>query len=211
MPQPKPSQVTAIKVVLFAACLVPFSRMLYGAFANTLGANPIETISRSTGWWTLSLLMATLMVTPLRRVTGMGWLLRLRRMLGLYAFFYACWHFTAFVWFDHWFDVMEIAKDVVKRPFVTVGFTAFVLLLPLAATSTQGMLRRLGRNWQRLHRLVYAIAGLGVVHYWWLVKRDVTEPAAFAVLLASLLGVRLAWRLREAPVDIHPSSSESRS
>ena len=211
MPQPKPSQVTAIKAVMLAACLVPFSRLLYGAIANTLGANPIETISRSTGWWTLSLLMLTLMVTPLRRITGMGWLLRLRRMLGLYAFFYACWHFTAFVWFDHWFDVMEIAKDVVKRPFVTVGFTAFVLLLPLAATSTQGMLRRLGRNWQRLHRLVYAIAALGVVHYWWLVKRDITEPVAFAVILASLLGVRLAWRLREAPVNIHPSSGGSRS
>ncbi|MBI3375986.1 MAG: sulfoxide reductase heme-binding subunit YedZ [Betaproteobacteria bacterium] len=211
MPQPKPSQLTAIKAVLFATCLVPFSRLLYGAFANTLGANPIETISRSTGWWTLAFLMATLMVTPLRRITGMGWLLRLRRMLGLYAFFYACWHFTAFIWFDHWFDVMEIGKDVVKRPFVTVGFSAFVLLLPLAATSTDAMLRRLGRNWQRLHRLVYAIATLGVLHYWWLVKRDITEPLIFAAVLALLLGVRLAWRLREAPVNIQPSSTGSRS
>lgn len=210
MPQPKPSQVTAIKVVLFATCLVPFARLLYGAFADTLGANPIETVSRATGWWTLMFLMATLAVTPLRRMTGFGWLSRFRRMLGLYAFFYACWHFTAFVWFDHWFDVMEIVKDVVKRPFVTVGFTAFVLLAPLAVTSTNAMQRRLAGNWQRLHRLVYAIAALGVVHYWWLVKRDITEPAIFAALLALLLGVRLAWRLREAPVNIQPSSKGSR-
>jgi sulfoxide reductase heme-binding subunit YedZ len=198
MLQPKPAQVTAIKAALFAACLAPFARLVYGAFAGTLGTNPIETVSRATGWWTLFLLMVTLAVTPLRRMTGMGWLSRLRRMLGLYAFFYACWHFTAFVWFDHWFDVMEIAKDVVKRPFVTLGFTAFVLLIPLAATSTNAMQRRLARNWQRLHRLVYAIAALGVVHYWWLVKRDVTEPLGFAAALVFLLGARFVWRLREA-------------
>lgn len=194
----RPAQLTAIKAALFAACLVPFVRLVYGAFAGTLGTNPIETVSRSTGWWTLFLLMVTLAATPLRRMTGMGWLLRLRRMLGLYAFFYACWHFSAFVWFDHWFDVMEIARDVVKRPFVTVGFTAFVLLTALAATSTNAMQRRLARNWQRLHRLVYAVAALGVVHFWWLVKRDITEPLAFAAVLALLLGARLAWRLRDA-------------
>ena len=186
----------AVRAVLFAACLAPFARLVFGAFAGTLGANPIETVTRATGWWTLCLLMATLAVTPLRRLTGFAWLLRLRRMLGLYAFFYACWHFAAFVWFDHWFDAVEIAGDVVKRPFVTVGFTAFVLLIPLAATSTGAMQRRLGRNWQRLHRFVYAIAALGVVHYWWLVKRDITGPLAFAAVLALLLGTRLAWRLR---------------
>lgn len=193
----RPAWVTAIKAVLFAACLVPFARLVYGAFADSLGANPIETVTRATGWWTLFLLMATLLVTPLRRVTGMGWLSRLRRMLGLYAFFYACWHFTTFIWFDHWFDVAEIAKDVVKRPFVTIGFTAFVLLIPLAATSTNAMQRRLAHNWRRLHRFVYVIAALGVVHYWWLVKRDITEPLVFAVALALLLGLRLVWRLRE--------------
>jgi sulfoxide reductase heme-binding subunit YedZ len=198
MLHPGPAQVAAIKAILFTACLVPFARLVYGAFVNTLGANPIEAVTHSTGWWTLFLLMATLAVTPLRRVTGMGWLLRLRGMLGLFVFFYACWHFTTFIWFDHWFDVTEIAKDIVKRPFVTVGFTAFVLLIPLAATSTDAMQRRLARNWRRLHRLVYAIAVLGVVHYWWLVKRDITEPLIFAVTLALLLGARLAWRLREA-------------
>lgn len=177
-------------------CLVPFARLVYGGYANALGANPIETITRATGWWTLFLLMVTLTVTPLRKLSGANWLLRLRRMLGLFAFFYACAHFTTFIWFDHWFDVGEIFKDVVKRPFVTVGFAAFVLFLPLAVTSTNAMVRRLGRNWQRVHRLVYAIAVLGVVHFWWLVKRDVTEPAIFALVLAGLLGIRLYWRAK---------------
>ena len=187
-----------MKAGLFALCLVPLTRLVYGGFANSLGANPIETITRSTGWWTLFLLMVTLAVTPLRRWTGANWLLRLRRMLGLFAFFYASTHFMTFVWFDHWFDVAEILKDVVKRPFVTVGFAAYLLLLPLAATSTNSMIRRLGRNWQRLHRLIYVIATLGVVHFWWLVKRDVTEPLLFALVLSALLGIRLFWRVREA-------------
>ena len=181
---------------MFALCLVPFGRLVYGGFENSLGSNPIETITRSTGWWTLFFLMATLAVTPLRRMTDAAWLLRLRRMLGLFAFFYVCAHFLTFVWFDHWFDVMEIVKDVIKRPFITVGFCAFLLLLPLALTSTNAMVRRLGRNWQRLHYTVYAIASLGVLHYWWLVKRDLTEPAIFALVLASLLGIRALWFVR---------------
>ena len=195
---PRSNQVGWIKAGLFALCLVPLARLVYGGFANSLGANPIETITRSTGWWTLFLLMVTLAVTPLRRWSGANWLLRLRRMFGLFAFFYASVHFMTFVWFDHWFEVAEILKDVVKRPFVTVGFAAYLLLLPLAATSTNGMVRRLGRNWQRLHRLIYVIATLGVVHFWWLVKRDVTEPLLFALVLAVLLGVRLFRRAREA-------------
>lgn len=191
---PGSRQLAWIKAAVFVLCLVPLARLVYGAFANTLGANPIEAITRSTGWWALSFLMLTLCVTPLRKLTGANWLLRLRRMLGLYAFFYALAHFTTFVWFDHWFDVGEILKDVVKRPFVTVGFAAFLLLWPLALTSTNAMVRRLGRNWQRLHRLVYVVAVLGVVHYWWLVKRDLTEPIAFSLVLAVLLGLRLYWR-----------------
>ncbi len=187
-------QVTWIKAGVFVLCLVPFARLVYGGFENTLGSNPIEAITRSTGWWTLFLLMATLSVTPLRKLSGANWLLRLRRMLGLYAFFYACMHFITFVWFDHWFDLGEIVKDVVKRPFVTIGFAAFLLLWPLALTSTNAMVRELGRNWQRLHRLIYVIAILGVVHFWWLVKRDLTEPAIFAAVLAALLGVRTYWR-----------------
>jgi sulfoxide reductase heme-binding subunit YedZ len=194
---PRSTQLAWLKAAVFVLCLVPFGRLVYGAVANTLGANPIETITRSTGWWTLFLLMVTLGVTPLRRWTTANWLLRLRRMLGLFAFFYASVHLLTFVWFDHWFDVAAILKDVVKRPFVTVGFAAYLLFLPLAFTSTNAMVRRLGRNWQRLHRLVYAIAVLGVIHFWWLVKRDLTEPLLFAGVLAVLLGARVYWRSRD--------------
>jgi sulfoxide reductase heme-binding subunit YedZ len=194
--QPRSGQVAWIKVGVFLLCTLPLARLVYGGVANSLGANPIETITRSTGWWTLFLLMATLAVTPLRRLAGAPWLLKLRRMTGLFAFFYASVHLLTFVWFDHWFDLAAILKDVVKRPFVTVGFAAYLLLLPLALTSTNRMVRRLGRNWQRLHRLVYAIAILGVIHFWWLVKRDLTEPIAFALVLAFLLGIRLFWRMR---------------
>lgn len=201
---PRSSQVAWIKAALFALCLVPLARLVYGGVTGSLGANPIETITRSTGWWTLFLLMVTLAVTPVRRWTGANWLLKIRRMLGLFAFFYASTHFVTFVWFDHWFAVAEILKDVVKRPFVTVGFAAYLLLLPLALTSTNSMVRRLGRNWQRLHRLVYVVAVLGVVHFWWLVKRDVTEPLLFALVLFILLGIRTAWRVHEARDAVHP-------
>lgn len=195
--QPRSRQLTAIKVALFAACLVPLARLVWSVAAGDLGTNPIETITRATGWWTLFLLCVTLAVTPARRLSGANWLIKLRRMLGLFAFFYAALHFVAFVWFDHWFALGDMLKDVAKRPFITIGFTAFVLLLPLAATSTAAMQRRLDRNWQRLHRLVYAIAALGVLHFWWLVKADVARPAQFALALAALLGLRLAWKLRE--------------
>lgn len=187
---PRPGQLGWIKAGVFAACLVPLGRLFYGAFASSLGANPIETITRSTGWWTLFLMTVTLAVTPVRKLSGANWLLRLRRMLGLFVFFYAFCHFVTFIWFDHWFDAGEIVKDVIKRPFVTVGFAAFVLLVPLAATSNNAMVRKLGRNWQRLHRLAYVIAVLGVLHFWWLVKRDLTEPILFAVAIAALLGMR---------------------
>lgn len=196
--QPRAGQLGWIRAGVFALCLVPFGRLVYGGFSDSLGANPIEAITRSTGWWTLLFLMVTLAVTPLRRLSGMNWLLRLRRMLGLYAFFYAAIHFVTFIWFDHWFDVAAIVADVIKRPFITVGFSAFVLLVPLAVTSNNAMVRRLGGNWQRLHRLVYAIGLLGVLHYWWLVKRDLTEPVIFALVLAVLLGARLLRRLRQS-------------
>ena len=156
-----------------------------------MGANPIEFITRSTGTWTLVGLLITLSVTPLRRLTGRADLIRLRRMLGLFAFFYACLHFTTYIWLDQFFEPAAIAKDIVKRPFITVGFTAFVLLIPLAATSTNAMMRRLGRRWQQLHRLIYPIALLGVVHYLWLVKKDLTEPLIYGAVLAVLLAMRL--------------------
>jgi sulfoxide reductase heme-binding subunit YedZ len=203
---PAPSTVRVVKAVAFAAALLPLARLLVALWFDThggarglptLGVNPIEFITRSTGTWTLTFLLITLAVTPLRRLLGWNWLLRLRRMLGLFAFFYACLHFTTYVWLDQFFDAAAIVKDVVKRPFITVGFTAFVLLIPLAATSTNAMVKRLGaRRWQRLHYAVYAIGTLGVVHYWWLVKKDITQPAIFAAVLAVLLGFRVVHRLR---------------
>ena len=191
-------QVGWLKAVLFIAALVPFTRLVVFAFTDRLGANPIEFITRNTGDWTLYFLCFTLGVTPLRRLTGANWLIRLRRMLGLFAFFYAVLHFTTFLWFDHFFDVDEMLKDVVKRPFITVGFTAFVLLIPLAVTSTNGMVRRLGgKRWQWLHRLIYLIAPLGILHFWWMKagKNDFAEPTLFGSIVAVLLLSRLYWNV----------------
>lgn len=196
--QPNPTQVARIKAAVFVACLIPLALLALRAWRDQLGANPIEYITRATGWWTLTFLMITLTVTPIRRLLSMPWLLRLRRMLGLFAFFYASLHFTTYIWLDQFFDLGDIVKDVVKRPFITVGFTAFVLLIPLAATSTNAMVKRLGaRRWQWLHRAVYVIGTLGVIHFLWLVKKDIREPLVFALVLALLLGTRLAFRWRE--------------
>jgi len=181
------------KFWLFAVCLLPLIRLIVLGINGGLGANPIEFITRSTGTWTLVGLMVTLSVTPLRRLTGRAELVRTRRMLGLFTFFYACLHFVTYIWLDQFFDPAAIVKDIVKRPFITVGFTAFVLLIPLALTSTHAMMRRLGRRWQQLHRLVYAIAVLGVIHYLWLVKKDLTDPLIYAVVLTLLLALRLPW------------------
>jgi sulfoxide reductase heme-binding subunit YedZ len=204
MRQPGVRELYAVKAALFLACLASFALLVWRAVTDALGANPVEAVTRSTGWWTLAFLCITLAVTPLRRATGAHWLVRLRRMLGLYAFFYACLHFTTYIWLDVWFDLAAVAKDIVKRPFITVGFTAFVLLVPLAVTSTRAMQRRLGRNWQRLHRLVYAVAVLGVLHFWWLVKRDITEPALFGLVVAALFGARLAARAKSDLVRSRP-------
>ena len=187
------------------ACLVPFAWLAFGACADRLGANPIEYITRATGDWTLRLLLVTLTITPLRQLTGWHWLVRLRRMLGLYAFFYASLHLVTYLWLDQFFDFDSIVKDIVKRPFITMGFGAFVLMLPLALTSTNSMIRRLGgRIWQRLHRLVYAVGVLGVAHYWWLVKKDLTEPMLYALILATLLAARI-WhaRRRQRAIQTH--------
>ena len=185
-----------VKPLIVAASLGPLVWLSLGAWQGSLGANPIETITRSTGLWTLRFMLITLAVTPLRRLTGWNGIIRVRRMLGLFAFFYGSLHLITYVWLDQFFDWAAIGKDVVKRPFITAGFSAYVLLVPLALTSTAGMIRRLGgRAWRRLHRLAYAAAALGVVHYWWLVKLDTRPPGAYALLLAALLAVRLiAWR-----------------
>lgn len=198
LPERSRRQVKQGKILLFLACLMPLARLLWLGFHDGLGANPIEFITRSTGTWTLTFLLITLAITPLRRLSGWQWPIRLRRMLGLFAFFYACLHFTTYLWLDQFFDLSAIYQDIFKRPFITVGFSSFLLLIPLAATSTQAMLRRLGgRNWQRLHRLVYLVAIGGVAHYWWLVKKDVTQPAIYAAVLALLLGYRLWFRLNQ--------------
>jgi sulfoxide reductase heme-binding subunit YedZ len=209
--QPTAEQVKWIRALLFAASLAPLAWLAWRGLRGGLGANPIEYITHSTGWWTLAFLLITLLVTPLRRLTGSNWLLRLRRMLGLYAFFYASLHFVTYIWLDQFFDWASIVKDVAKRPFITIGFTAFVLLIPLAATSSNAMVRRLGgKRWQLLHRLVYFIAACGVTHFWWLVKKDITEPLMFALLLAILLGARLAFLARRTQPGA-PASGRVRS
>ncbi|MDY7573326.1 protein-methionine-sulfoxide reductase heme-binding subunit MsrQ [Actimicrobium sp. CCI2.3] len=177
--------------------LAPFVRLVAAIFTDQLGANPVEFITRNTGDWTLYLLCLTLAITPLRKLTGWNWLIKLRRMTGLFAFFYVALHFTTFLWFDHAFDVAAMFKDVVKRPFITVGFAAFVLLIPLAVTSTNAMVKRLGgKRWQWLHRLIYIIVPLGVLHFWWMkaAKNNLFQPLLFAVLVGVLLGMRLLWR-----------------
>jgi len=182
------------KPVLFLACLVPFIALVIGAVNNTLGTNPVETMTHETGEWTLRFLLLTLMITPLRRLSGKIWLIKLRRMLGLYAFFYACLHFITYIWFDQYFDWMEVIRDIPKRPFITVGFTAFVLLIPLAVTSNNKMMRRLKKNWVKLHKLVYVIAVLGILHFLWLVKADTLEPLIYASILLILLGYRAYYQ-----------------
>lgn len=183
------------KLWVFAICLLPLARLIALGGSGGLGANPIEFITRSTGTWTLVGLILTLSVTPLRRLSGHADLLRYRRMLGLFSFFYASLHFVTYIWLDQFFDPAAIARDILKRPFITVGFSAFVLLIPLAATSTHAMMRRLGRRWQLLHRLIYLIALLAVVHYLWLVKKDLTTPLIYGAVVVFLLALRLSWGL----------------
>lgn len=181
-----------LKPLVFALCLLPFALLAQGAFLGDLGANPLERVTDVTGQWGLRLLLITLAVTPLRRLTGWTWLQRFRRMLGLFAFFYVTLHFLTWVWLDQELAWSNIVADIAKRPYVTIGFAAWLLLLPLALTSTRGMMRRLGRRWQQLHRLVYVITGLGVLHFAWQVKADLLEPLIYALVLTILLLLR--WR-----------------
>jgi methionine sulfoxide reductase heme-binding subunit len=182
------------KAVVFALCLVPLAMLVWRAFHRGLGANPIEFITHATGDWTLRFLAITLAITPLRMILRQPQLIRFRRMLGLFAFFYVCLHFSTWIGLDKFFDWSEMWKDVQKRRFITVGFAGFVLLIPLAVTSTAGWVRRLGfKRWQWLHRAIYPIAILGVIHYYWLVKSDVTKPLEYAWVF----GILLAWRVGE--------------
>lgn len=204
---PTARQLAVIKALLFALSLVPFARLALFAFIDQLGANPIEFITRSTGDWTLYFLCITLAITPLRHITKWNWLIKLRRMFGLFCFFYAVWHFTAFFWFDHFFDIGEMWKDIVKRPFITVGFIAFVLLILLAVTSTNKMVKRLGgKRWQWLHKAIYIIAPLGILHFWWMKagKHDFMQPILFGAIVALLLLERVYWKW------IHPKMKGSK-
>lgn len=185
------------KPVLFALAALPFAWLFYGALADQLGANPAEYLIRSTGDWTLRFLCLTLAVTPLRVLAGLPPLARFRRMLGLFTYFYAVLHLAGYAWFDMGLDAADIAKDIAKRPFILVGFSAFLLLTPLAATSFNRAIKALGAaRWQKLHRAVYVVAGLAILHFFWMRagKNDFAEVAVYAVILAVLLG----WRLKEA-------------
>jgi methionine sulfoxide reductase heme-binding subunit len=189
-----PRQISIFKVVVFIICLVPVANLGWGLYSDTLGANPIEFIIRSLGRWALKFLLITLTITPLRKLTGWGWLMRLRRMLGLFAFFYALVHFNVYLGFDQSYDWIAIAKDIIKRPFITVGMFTFALLLPLAITSNNAMMRRMGfATWQKLHRMIYVIGVCAVLHFWWLVKLDITWPFIYSAILTALLGARLLW------------------
>ena len=180
------------KAAVFVTALTPLAWLIWGAFHDGLGGNPVEYITHSTGDWTMRFLLITLAVTPVRKLTNQQYLLRFRRMLGLFAFFYGCLHFLTYLWLDQSFAVASMSKDIFKRPFIAAGFAAFVLLVPLAVTSTKGMIKRLGgKRWQMLHRLIYVSAIAGVVHYWWLVKSDIRKPLTYGAILAVLLALRL--------------------
>jgi sulfoxide reductase heme-binding subunit YedZ len=188
------------KPFVFLACLAPLAHLSWKGYSGNLGANPIEVITHSTGDWTLIFLLVTLSVTPLRKLTRQPWLIRFRRMFGLFAFFYGALHFVTYIWLDKFFDLQEMLADVAKRRFITAGFTAFLLLIPLAITSTSGWIRRLGgKRWQALHRLIYISAVAGVIHYIWLVKADLTKPLQYGLVLGLLLGYRvITWAVPRA-------------
>ncbi len=184
------------KPIVFLVCLLPTALIVTDAFGltGTLGANPVEEILDRFGNWSLRLIMVALAVTPLRRITGWNWLLRFRRMLGLFAFFYVLMHFLTWLILDQGLLLSAIAEDLLERPFITIGFAALLLLTAMAITSTDGMRRRMGRSWQKLHYSVYAVGILGVWHYWWQVKQDIAEPLVYAVILSVLLGARVWWQ-----------------
>ena len=185
-----------IKPILFILCLIPLVLYIYWFFSGELGANPIEAITRRMGDWALRLLLITLAISPIIRLTGWHSLIKYRRMLGLFVFFYVCVHLSLYITLDKFFDFVEILEDVIKRPFITVGFCAFILLIPLAVTSSNKMVEMLQYRWILLHRLIYIIGMLAVLHFWWMVKIDTREPAIYAVLLAALLGLRLFFYIK---------------
>lgn len=193
------AQLARLKLFAFCVLMLPFAKLLTDAWQGELSANPIEAVIHRSGFWTLALLLASLTATPLRQLFGWFWPIRLRRLLGLCCFFYACLHFSAYLVLDQFFDWAAITEDIAERPYITLGFSAFLLLIPLAATSSDNMQRRLGGNrWKSLHKLSYAIAMAGVLHFAWLVKKDLTRPTLFAAVLLFLLTMRAAGRLAKS-------------
>jgi methionine sulfoxide reductase heme-binding subunit len=189
-------RIVLLKRALFAAALLPLVALAYNAYTGDLTANPVEYITHETGDWAIGLLMASLAVTPLRRLTGWNEIIKLRRMLGLFAFFYATLHLLTWIVLVSFFDVPTMIEDVAMRPFITIGMAAYLILLALALTSTRASIRRLGRRWAQLHSLVYVAAIGAVIHFWWLVKADITKPLRWATLLAVLFSIRIWWMLR---------------
>lgn len=189
--------IRALKLLLFLLCLGPLGVLVWKAFHDLLGANPVDVITRSTGSWTLTFLLLTLGISPARKLLRMPWLIRFRRMLGLFAFFYGSLHLTTYLWLDKFFNVHEMLHDIYKRKFITAGLTAWTFMLPLALTSTAGWIRRLGgKRWQKLHRLIYVSATAGVVHFIWLVKADLRRPLTYGTILTGLLAFRIAtWAI----------------
>ena len=207
MKPPREKFVRLLKLLVFVICLGPAFVLTWKGFHNRLGANPIDVITRTTGHWTLTFLLITLGVTPVRRITSIAWLIRFRRMLGLYAFFYGSLHLMTYVWLDKFFDIHDMLHDIARRRFITAGMTAWTLMLPLALTSTAGWIRRLGgKRWRMLHRLIYFSAAAGVIHFIWLVKADLRRPLTYGAVLAALLAFRLLiWirtRLRAHPAEV---------
>ena len=207
-----------LKPTVFLVALVPFGLLVWGGLNDTLGANPVETITLETGTWGLNFILITLAVSPWRRITHWNSIMRLRRMLGLFGFFYLCLHFTTYLWLDQIFDLTDIISDIVDRPYIAIGFTGFTMLIPLAVTSTNAMVKRLGgRNWRRVHRLAYFAAAAGVAHFLWLVKADLREPLIYLAVLVILMALRAppvirflqSWTQKISPTTTS-SFSESR-
>lgn len=194
LPKSPVAYIRTLKILIWIGASLPLLRLFVLGITDDLGANPVEFVERSTGTWALVFLLLSLSVTPLRYWTQQGWLIAVRRLLGLWMFAYACLHLVTYVWLDYSFDWRDIVKDIIKHPYVLVGASAFLLTLPLAATSNQRAIRALKQRWKILHRLVYVIGVLALLHYWWLVKKDVTEPVIYSIVFAGLMAAR--WRLQ---------------
>jgi methionine sulfoxide reductase heme-binding subunit len=186
-----------LKPIVVLACLLPLAALGLRAVGGRMGANPIERITHTTGWWTLAFLVGSLAITPLRRLSKVFWLVQYRRMIGLFAFFYGTLHMLTYVWLDQFFDVHAMVRDIAKRPFITMGSLSYLSMLLLALTSTQWSIRKLGKNWVKLHRLAYVAAVAGVIHFLWLVKKDRSEPETFAVVLGLLFAIRIGYIIKE--------------